>query len=98
MPTGSSRRSSTAASSRCSCPPRPDPEQRGTAMELDFHRPAPVDNSQIPGWGIDADPKNHPTYPMKRPTDGEHAGYTWERPPQQPLPVEVLHSIERPNV
>ena len=39
------------------------------------------DVSQIKGWGVDADPKNDPTYPMKLRNDGEHAGYSWERPP-----------------
>ena len=57
-----------------------------------------VDPSQIKGWGVDADPKNDPTYPMKDRNDGEHAGYSWERPPQQPLTVEILHSNERPDV
>jgi hypothetical protein len=57
-----------------------------------------IDPSQIKGWGVDADPENDPTYPMKRRNDGEHAGYTWERPPQQPAQVEVLHSNERPNL
>ncbi|MBA3943937.1 MAG: hypothetical protein H0X37_05170 [Herpetosiphonaceae bacterium] len=56
------------------------------------------DYSHIKGWGVDADPKNDPTYPMKHRNDGEQAGYSWERPPQQPTTVEVLHSIERPNV
>jgi hypothetical protein len=56
------------------------------------------DPSQIQGWGVDTDPKNDPTYPMKNRNDGEHAGYTWERPPQQPIAVEVLHSNERPDV
>ena len=58
---------------------------------------AVINPSDIPGWGIDADPENDPTYPMKIRNNGEHAGYTWERPPQQPLTVEVLHSNERPN-
>jgi hypothetical protein len=49
------------------------------------------DPSQIKGWGVDADPKNDPTYPMKLRNDGEQAGYSWERPLQQPT-VEVLHS------
>ncbi len=53
---------------------------------------------QIEDWGVDADPKNDPTYPMKSRDDGEHAGYSWERPPQQPITVEVLHSNERPDV
>jgi hypothetical protein len=57
-----------------------------------------IDPSQIKGWGVDADPKNDPTYPMKDRNDGEHAGYSWERPPQQPITVEVLHSNERPDV
>lgn len=56
------------------------------------------DYSQIKGWGVDADPKNDPTYPMKNRNNGEHEGYTWERPPQQPLNVEILHSNERPDV
>lgn len=57
-----------------------------------------IDPSQVKGWGVDADPENDPTYPMKKRNNGEHAGYTWQRPPQQPLEVEVLHSNERPNV
>ncbi len=56
------------------------------------------DPSQIKGWGVDADPKNDPTYPMKNRNNGEHAGYSWERPQQQPITIEVLHSNERPNV
>ena len=56
------------------------------------------DPANIKGWGVDADPKNDPTYPMKHRTDGEHAGYSWERPPQQPPTVEVLRSIERSDL
>lgn len=59
---------------------------------------ARMDYSQINGWGVDADPKNDPTYPMKNRNNGEHEGYTGERPPQQPLTVEILHSNERPDV
>ena len=58
----------------------------------------PKDHSQINGWGVDADPKNDPTYPMKNRDDGEHAGYSWERPPQQPITIEVLHSNERSDL
>ena len=57
-----------------------------------------IDPSQVKGWGVDANPKNDPTYPMKKRNDGEHAGYSWERPPQQPISVEILHSNERPNL
>jgi hypothetical protein len=52
----------------------------------------------VKGWGVDADRKNDPTYPIKRRTNGEHRGYSWERPSQQPATVEVLHSNERPNL
>jgi hypothetical protein len=57
-----------------------------------------INPSQVKGWGIDADPQNDPTYPMKTRNNGEHAGYSWERPAQQPESVEILHSNERPNL
>ena len=57
-----------------------------------------IDRTQVLGWGVDADPKNDPTYPMKLRNNGEHAGYTWERPLQQRQTIEVLHSNERPNL
>ncbi|WP_426058416.1 hypothetical protein [Hymenobacter sp. B1770] len=56
------------------------------------------DPKQIKGWGIDADPKNDPTYPMRHRENEDTKSYDWERPPQQPIDQEVLHSIERPNV
>ena len=55
------------------------------------------DFAHIPGWGIDADPKNEPTYPNRHRTGEEHDGRSWVRPTQQVLDREVLHSIERPN-
>lgn len=58
----------------------------------------PKDYSHIKGWGIDADPKNDPTYPMRKRSEDDHKGYSWKRPPLQPIDIEVLHSIERPNV
>ncbi|HVF70486.1 MAG TPA: hypothetical protein VM940_02660 [Chthoniobacterales bacterium] len=61
-------------------------------------QPTRIDPSQVKGWGVDADPENDPTYPMKNRTNAEHRGYTWERPAQQPASVEVLHSNERPNL
>ena len=35
---------------------------------------------------------------MKTRNNGEHAGYSWQRPTQQPVNIEILHSNERPNV
>lgn len=59
-----------------------------------------IDPTQVKGWGVDADPHNDPTYPMRmrEGNEGEHAGYSWERPAQQTSDVEVLHSNERPNL
>ena len=56
------------------------------------------DYSHIKGWGVDADPENEPTYPMKKYTGDDHERLNWERPPLQPETVEILHSNERPNV
>ena len=64
----------------------------------DFKNIRGSDYSHIKGWGIDADPKNDPAYPMKKRTDEEHLGYSWERPAQQSAEVEVLKSVERPNL
>jgi len=50
----------------------------------------------IPGWGIDADPNNDPTYPMKHYTGADHDRLNYERPPEQPRKVEILMSNERP--
>jgi len=52
----------------------------------------------IPGWGMDADPENEPTYPMKNYTGDDHNRIKYERAEQQPEDVELLMSIERPAV
>ena len=54
--------------------------------------------SHINGWGIDADPRNEPTYPMKHYTGDDHQRLNYQRPVQQPETVEILHSNERPNI
>lgn len=54
--------------------------------------------AHINGWGIDADPENEPTYPMKKYTGDDHRRLNYERPPLQPENVEVLKSTERPNI
>jgi hypothetical protein len=53
-----------------------------------------VDPSAIPGWGIDADAQNDPTYPMRHIEDQQTRGLTWSRPAQQHAGVEILQSIE----
>ena len=54
--------------------------------------------AHINGWGIDADPENEPTYPMKKYTGDDHERLNWQRPTLQPETVEVLKSNERPNI
>jgi hypothetical protein len=52
----------------------------------------------IPGWGMDADPENEPTYPIKNYTGDDHNRINYERSPQQPQTVEILMSNERPAI
>lgn len=54
--------------------------------------------AHIKGWGIDADPQNEPTYPMKKWTGDDHKRSNYIRPPLQEQTVEVLHSNERPTL
>ncbi|MGZ8286935.1 MAG: hypothetical protein ACXW27_13220 [Allosphingosinicella sp.] len=51
------------------------------------------DRSAIPGWGVDADPENDPTYPYREREKDDHSG-EWARPPVQTTDVEILQSIE----
>jgi hypothetical protein len=55
-------------------------------------------HANIKGWGIDADPENEPTYPMKNYTGDDHARLNYVRPVQQRRSVEILQSNERPSV
>lgn len=56
--------------------------------------PALVDTSTILGWGVDADPRNDPTYPMRDQTQDHGLSRHWDRPPVQQPDVEILQSIE----
>ncbi|WP_240663384.1 hypothetical protein [Mucilaginibacter limnophilus] len=59
---------------------------------------AEMPKDHIPGWGIDADPENDPTYPMKIWNGADYQRINYEKPPQQRVKMEVLHSIERPGI
>lgn len=69
-----------------------------TTIESTVDREIANEPKNIPGWGMDADPLNNPTYPMKRYTGADHERMNYEKPEQQPLTVELLQSIERPGV
>jgi hypothetical protein len=55
-----------------------------------------IDPRTIPGWGMDADPANDPTYPMKKYTGDDRKRSMWERPYLQSAKTEILKSTERP--
>lgn len=58
-----------------------------------------VDKSKtIEGWGVDADPNNNPTYPMKHYNGADHQRLAYERSKQQMPREEVLHSNERTGI
>ena len=57
-----------------------------------------TDYKNIPGWGMDADPENEPTYPMKNYTGDDHKRINYERSEQQPANIEILKSNERPTL
>jgi len=56
------------------------------------------ENTDIEGWGVDFNPENDPTYPIKDRTNDEQKGFSWERPVQQEVKRKMLRSVERPNV
>jgi hypothetical protein len=49
---------------------------------------------KISGWGVDADPDNDPTYPIRDTSRDPGLTRMWERPPVQEPGVEILQSIE----
>ena len=55
---------------------------------------SPIDARSVVGWGVDADPRNDPTYPYRDRSQDEGLANNWQRPPQQRSDVEVLQSIE----
>lgn len=54
--------------------------------------------SHIKGWGVDINPQNEPTAPLKKYTGDNHKRLNYEKPEQQETDVEILHSNERPSV
>jgi hypothetical protein len=57
-------------------------------------RPQAIDPATVNGWGVDADPRNDPTYPYRLREDDPGPAKVWDRPTQQRPSVEVLRSIE----
>ena len=53
-----------------------------------------IDPTTVVGWGVDADPRNDPTYPMRDRSKDDGPGMNWVRPPLQRPRVEILQSVE----
>jgi hypothetical protein len=53
-----------------------------------------IDPSTVVGWGVDADPQNDPTYPMRDRSQESKGGLDWERPTLQGRDIELLRSTE----
>jgi hypothetical protein len=50
--------------------------------------------ADVPGWGVDADPQNDPTYPYRVRAKDPGLTKDWQRPAMQRTDVEILQSIE----
>jgi hypothetical protein len=53
-----------------------------------------IDPTTVLGWGVDAEPDNDPTWPMRDRSKDDKGGMNWPRPPQQQPQVEILRSVE----
>jgi hypothetical protein len=63
-------------------------------VPMKLESPALFDISTIPGWGVDADPANDPTYPIRNQGEDHGLDTAWDRPAVQRADVEILRSIE----
>lgn len=53
-----------------------------------------IDPTTVVGWGVDADPENDPTWPMRDRAGDDGPGMNWSRPALQTAEVEILASVE----
>ncbi|TFW14714.1 hypothetical protein EGY25_03220 [Brevundimonas intermedia] len=53
-----------------------------------------MDPATVVGWGVDADPKNDPTWPIRDRSGDDGARADWTPPSAQVAGVEILQSVE----
>ncbi|HEY0101983.1 MAG TPA: hypothetical protein VGB60_00765 [Brevundimonas sp.] len=53
-----------------------------------------IDPATVVGWGVDADPENDPTWPMRNRANDDGPGMNWTPPETQHTEVEILQSVE----
>jgi hypothetical protein len=71
-----------------------DEQERSMNLPVKTLSPHLADVSAIPGWGVDADPENDPTWPIRDRSQDLGLTRDWDRPPVQSPDVEILQSIE----
>jgi hypothetical protein len=71
-----------------------DKQERAMDLPMKTQSRRLVDPATIPGWGVDADARNDPTYPMRDQSQDHGLTAAWDRPPVQQPDVEILQSIE----
>lgn len=77
-----------------------DKADAAAAQAPDVRHPR-IDPATVPGWGVDADPDNDPTWPMRDRSMDDGPGMNWASPEAQRADVEILQSVEhlrRPSV
>ena len=65
-----------------------------STVPMKTQSPRLIDPASVTGWGVDADPDNDPTYPMRDQSKDHGLTKDWDRPPVQHPDVEILQSIE----
>lgn len=53
-----------------------------------------IDPATVIGWGVDADPENDPTWPMRDRSKDDGPGMNWTSPAAQAVDAEILQSVE----
>lgn len=71
----------------------PTQSDRADAVAAKLVQPR-IDPETVVGWGVDADPDNDPTWPMRDRSKDDGPGMNWTSPPAQPSDVEILQSVE----
>jgi hypothetical protein len=69
-------------------------QERTMNLPIKSEGRALVDTANVTGWGVDADPKNDPTYPIRDRAQDPGLTRNWVRPAVQQPDVEILQSIE----
>lgn len=70
-----------------------DKATTAAALAPDVRHPR-IEPTTVNGWGIDADPDNDPTWPMRDRSQDDGPGANWTPPEAQVVDIEVLQSLE----